>query len=117
ALLSPVFLPLPIPLQNGERVGVRGGCKLQRRRRGPPLTLTLSPRSAGRGNLSRHLLLHPPLQLAQLPAALRQLAQQLGGTPAGAVALVPGGDLVVDLARPDAVGPEHQAAAVAREAE
>src|SRR6185312_11920634 len=34
-----------------------------------------------------------------------------------AVALVPDCDLVVDLARTDPVGPEHQPAAIAREAE
>ena len=37
--------------------------------------------------------------------------------PALAVLLMPGGDLVVDLAHADAVGPEEQAAAIAREAE
>src|SRR5207342_1063175 len=44
-------------------------------------------------------------------------AQQLRRPPARPVALMPGGDLVVDLARAYAVGPEHQAAAIAREAE
>src|SRR5438045_2612911 len=60
---------------------------------------------------------HPPFQLAQQAPPLGQLLQQPGWSPARPVALVPGRDLVVDLARPDAVGPEHQAAAIAREAE
>ena len=44
-------------------------------------------------------------------------AQQARRRPALAVLLMPAGDLVVDLAHADAVGPEHQPAAIAREAE
>jgi hypothetical protein len=34
---------LPLPVFHGDRVGVRGGGRLQRLRVWPPLTLTLSP--------------------------------------------------------------------------
>ena len=47
--------PLPVTALNGERVRVRGGIRLQRKR--PPLTLTLSPfdeGAMGRGNSLEH---------------------------------------------------------------
>src|SRR5271156_6364500 len=44
------------------------------------------------------------------------MAEEGGGSPALAVALVPGGDLAVDFGHPDAVGPIHQPTAVARKA-
>src|SRR6478609_9153946 len=56
------------------------------------------------------------LGLAQGRAAFGEAAQQGRGRPALAVALMPGGDLVVDLAHADRVGPIHQPAAIAREA-
>src|SRR5207253_10012768 len=43
--------------------------------------------------------------------------QQGGGGPAFAILLVPGRDLAVNLGDADAVGPVHQPAAIAREAE
>src|SRR5205814_10577625 len=46
-----------------------------------------------------------------------EVAQERGGGPAFAVALVPAASLALDLGDADAVGPVHQAAAVAREAE
>src|SRR5947207_14021051 len=55
-------------------------------------------------------------RFAQRRAALGEAAQQGRGRPALAIALMPGGDLVVDLAHADRVGPEHQPAAIAREA-
>src|SRR5271168_4757322 len=44
------------------------------------------------------------------------MAEEGRGGPALAVALVPGGDLAVDLGHPDAVSPIHQPTAVARKA-
>src|SRR5277367_2636418 len=44
------------------------------------------------------------------------MAEEARGGPALAVALVPGGDLAVDLGDTDAVGPIHQPTAVARKA-
>src|SRR4051794_14351491 len=65
------------------------------------------------------ICLHRPvaLCLAQRRAGLSQAAQERRRRPAVAVALMPGGDLVVDLAHTDRVGPVHQPAAIAREAE
>src|SRR5229473_2594617 len=57
------------------------------------------------------------LRLAEGRAGVGEPAEQGGGSPAFAVALVPGGDLAVNLGDADAVGPVHQPAAVAREAE
>src|SRR5207237_10747663 len=54
---------------------------------------------------------------AQRAAAAGGPGQQGRGRPALAIALMPGGDLVVDLAHADRVGPIHQPAAIAREAE
>ena len=50
----PPLLPLPMLLQHGERVGVRGRCLIRRL----PLTLSLSPRRARRGDCGG-ILLHP----------------------------------------------------------
>src|SRR5205807_10207775 len=70
-------------------------------------------------NLAESAALHRPagFGLAERGAGFGEAAQERGGGPAFAVLLVPGLDLAVDLGDADAVGPVHQAAAVAREAE
>src|SRR5262245_20425203 len=73
----------------------------------------LLPARAGKGKLPRHL----PIHLAERTAGLAEVPEQGRRPPTRAIALVPNRDLVVDLARPDLVGPKHQPAAIAREAE
>src|SRR5229473_816203 len=58
-----------------------------------------------------------PLRFPERRAGLGEAAQQRRGRPTLAIALMPGGNLVVDLAHPDCVGPVHQPATIARKAE
>src|SRR5262249_27446416 len=90
----------------------------------PPITCAASPYPLpSRDNRSgepipyQSLPLHAPLGFTQEAPAFGDLTQQVRGTPARTVALMPGRDLVVDLAGADRVGPIHQSAMIAREAE
>src|SRR5271167_4160792 len=78
--------------------------------------MTVSPRSLGLNHPTR-LPRRTGLGFAERGVGFGETAQEGGGGPALAVALVPGGDLAVDLGDADAVGPVHQPAAVARKAE
>jgi hypothetical protein len=71
------------------------------------------------GYASPRLYLHRPagLGFAEGRAGFGEAAQEGGGGPAFAVLLVPRLDLAVNLGDADAVGPVHQTAALAREAE
>src|SRR5215467_11618883 len=106
----------PHPEPNESALGARRGQAAQGR-----LTLTLGPSpfcepQSGK-SIAMPLPLHAPRRLAQEAAALGDLTQQVRGPPACTIALMPGRDLVIDLASADGVGPVHQPAAVARKAE